>query len=329
MQDQSDLSCLSQSHQLTIHLLNAGSGRILPHTSTIQTANNTLISVLPDEGRGIRDTTKHILEDLAPALNHQALSPFYYGFVTGGITPAARVAEEVVSTYDQNVLVHLPEASIATTVEDRALKLLLQLFDLKIEEWPGRTFTTGATSSNVTGLACGRERIINEAIRKREMHTAGQNSETLGELGLLVACRRADITDVQVLTTLPHSSLKKASSIIGLGRSCFPQVSRSPTEVEFDLDLVEKSLKQPCTASIVVVSCAEVNTGLFATHGREEVRALRALCDKYGAWLHVDAAFGLFARVLEDSDEFSYVRNGAMGLDLADSIGEWVSREVW
>lgn len=324
MNDQSDLSCLSQSQRLTIHLLNAGSERILPHTSAIQTANDSLISVLPDEGRGIRDTTKHILEDLAPALNHQALSPLYYGFVTGGITPAARVAEEVVSTYDQNVLVHLPEASIATTVEDRALKLLLQLFDLKIEEWPGRTFTTGATSSNVTGLACGRERIINEAIRRRERHTAGQSSETLGEMGLLVACRRADITDIQVLTTLPHSSLKKASSIVGLGRSCFRQVSRSPTELEFDLDLVENSLKQPRTASIVVISCAEVNTGLFATHSREDVRALRTLCDKYGAWLHVDAAFGLFARVLEDSDEFSYVRGGAMGLELADSIGESV-----
>ncbi|KAL8924882.1 MAG: hypothetical protein Q9208_003765 [Pyrenodesmia sp. 3 TL-2023] len=220
----------------------------------------------------------------------------------------------------ENVQVHLPEATIATTVEDRALRLLLQLFDFEVAEWPGRTFTTGATSSNIMGLACGREYIIDEAIRRKEKHTAGQSSGRVGEMGLLAACRQADIIDIQILTTLPHSSLKKASCIVGLGRSCFHQVSRSHTDLEFDLDLVENLLKQPNTASIVVISCAEVNTGLFATHSREDVRAVRALCDKYSAWLHVDAAFGLFARVLEDSDEFSYVRGGAEGLELADSI---------
>lgn len=324
MRDRSDLTCLVQSQQHAIHLLNRPSGRVLPHASAVQKASDSLILILPDEGHGIRNTTKHVLEDLAPALNHQAISPLYYGFVTGGVTPAARVAEEVVSTYDQNVLVHLPEATIATTVEDRALGLLLQLFNFEVAEWPGRTFTTGATSSNVMGLACGREYIIDEAIRKKGMHTAGQSLGTVGEMGLLAACRQADITDIQVLTTLPHSSLKKASCIVGLGRSCFHQVSRSHTTLEFDLDLLENSLKQPHTASIVVISCAEVNTGLFATHSREDVRAVRALCDKYGAWLHVDAAFGLFARVVEDSDEFSYVRGGAEGLELADSIGEFI-----
>ena len=58
---------------------------------------------------------------------------------------------------------HLPRESVATIVEDAALSMLLQLFDLSEGEGEGkggvlgRTFTTGATGSNILGLACGRE----------------------------------------------------------------------------------------------------------------------------------------------------------------------------
>ncbi|KAI4168502.1 MAG: hypothetical protein LQ343_006389 [Gyalolechia ehrenbergii] len=293
---------------------------ILPSSSCLQKASDNLAPTLPREGYGIQKTTSHILEDIAPALNRQALSPNYYGFVTGGITPTARVAEEIVSLYDQNVQVHLPATTIATTLEDRALKLLLELLEFEVKAWPDRTFTTGATASNIMGLACGREHVINQAIRKRKRQTTSNNVETVGDVGLLAACKAADITDIQILTTMPHSSLKKASSVVGLGRSCFHQVNRSDEELEFDLELLEERLTRPHTASIVVISCAEVNTGRFATHSELEVKSLRSLCDKYGAWVHIDAAFGIFARVLEDSDEFNYVRGGVEGLDLADSI---------
>ncbi|KAL8718393.1 MAG: hypothetical protein Q9225_004468 [Loekoesia sp. 1 TL-2023] len=314
-------TCLSQIQQYALKML-AGEVRslnILPSASDIQKANGSLAPNLPSEGYGIQKTKNHILEDIAPALNRQSLSPNYYGFVTGGITPAARVAEELVSLYDQNLTVHLPETTIATALEDRALRLLLELLEFDVNAWPGHTFTTGATASNIMGLACGREYIVKEAMRKRQEQTADE-VETVGDVGLLAACRAAEITDIQILTTLPHSSLKKASSVVGLGRSCFHRVSQAEDELAFDLKLLEERLKRPHTASIVVISCAEVNTGMFATRSRNEVNSLRSLCDKYGAWLHVDAAFGLFARVLENSEEFRYVRGGVEGLELADSI---------
>lgn len=291
MQHSSDYTCLSQAQQYALKLLsgNASNLNILPHSSRIQKANDSLAQCLPVEGYGIQKTTDHILEDVAPALNRQALSPNYYGFVTGGVTPAARIADEIVSLYDQNVCVHLPETTVATTLEDRALKLLLELLDFDIEVWLGRTFTTGATASNIIGLACGREYVINEAIRRRKQRTTSQNVETVGDVGLLAACRAANITDIQILSTLPHSSLQKASSVVGLGRSCFYPVSQSDEKLRFDLRLLEERLRRPHTASIIVISCAEVSTGRFATHDEGEVKVLRSLCDKYGAWMHVDA----------------------------------------
>ncbi|KAL9601845.1 MAG: hypothetical protein Q9179_002736 [Wetmoreana sp. 5 TL-2023] len=300
MESPSDIPSLNRSQQHALETLSkpAGTQEILPPAVQIQKASNSLASSLPDQGYGIETTTAHILDDIAPALNGQALSPRYYGFVTGGITPAARVAESIVATYDQNVQVHLPETTITTTVEDRALELLLELLDFEVEAWQDRTFTTGATASNIIGLACGREYVVNEALQKRKKQGTNHALVTVGEIGLLAACRAADITSIQILTTLPHSSLKKAASIVGLGRACFHRVSEAEHGLEFDLKSLEDRLNQPNTASIIVISCAEVNTGKFATHSYGDVNALRSLCDQYGAWLHVDAE----------------------GLELADSI---------
>ncbi|KAI4263820.1 MAG: hypothetical protein L6R42_001043 [Xanthoria sp. 1 TBL-2021] len=322
MEDPSDIPCLSQSQQHVLETFSkpAHLHRTLPQNAQIQKAVGSLVSQIPSTGYGIEKTTAHLLGDVVPALNGQALSPNDYGFVTGSVTPAARIAENLVSTYDQNVQVHLPDTTIATELEDRALELLLELLHFTVEAWPSRTFTTGATASNIIGLACAREFIVNNAIRRRSKQSTSPRKETVGEDGLLAACRAADITDIQVLTTMPHSSLKKASSVVGLGRACFHRVSIAENDIAFDLDVLEDRLKRPHTVSIVVISCAEVNTGMFATRSYLEVGRLRSLCDKYGSWLHVDAAFGLFARILDDSQEFRHISDGAKGMELADSI---------
>lgn len=288
-----DLECLSFSHQHQSETLsNQTYVPINPPSSVLNKADSELLSKLPEDGLGIEKTTDHLLKTIAPALNASSLSPNYYGFVTGGVTPAARIADNVLNLYDQNVQVHLPDQTLATAVENRALELLFDLFNFDRDTWPDRTFTTGATSSNVLGLACGREYIIDHALKRRKDRlnsSSDEFEETVGEYGLLAACRVAEIDDVQILTTLPHSSIRKASSIVGLGRSSIFDVSKKDDFLAFDLQKTESMLKRPKKATIVVVSCGEVNTGWFATRSLEELQALRSLCDLYGAWIHVDA----------------------------------------
>ena len=288
-----DLECLQLSHHHQLETLSSQlHDPINPHSSVLSKAESELISDLPEDGLGIEKTTNHLLKNISPALNASSLSPNYYGFVTGGVTPAARVADNVLALYDQNVQVHLPDQTLATALENRALELVLDLLNFDRGAWPGRTFTTGATSSIVLGLACGREYIIDHALKQRKHNFNSLNNsseETVGKYGLLAACRVADIDDVQILTTLPHSSVSKASSIVGIGRSSVFDVSKSDDFLAFDLQKTESMLKRPKKASIVVVSCGEVNTGWFATRTLEELQALRSLCDVYGAWIHVDA----------------------------------------
>lgn len=70
-----------------------------------------------------------------------------------------------------------------------------------------------------------------------------------------------------------------------MGRACVLDVGTSDGYVIFDLQNLEEQLKSGHhnSASIVVVSCGEVNTGLFATHSVAEVQDLRNLYDKYDA----------------------------------------------
>ena len=177
-------------------------------------------------------------------------------------------------------------------VEDKALKMLQELLRFDPTEWRGRTFTTGATAGNVLGLACGREFVIREAFRRAEGRSRSNGDDddagAVGEWGMLEVCRRAGIDRVQVLTTAPHSSLGKAASVVGLGRASVHDVGRDDDPLAFDMDKLEHMLNRERTASIVAISCSEVNTGGFATHSREEVLHLRSLCDIYGAWMHVD-----------------------------------------
>lgn len=286
------LKHLTQSN-LSSHNTSEESLSINPPTSVLKTAESSLQQSLPAQGLGIDRTTNHLLEEISSALNRASLSPNYYGFVTGGVSPAARVADTIVSFYDPNPQIHLPNETIATTVEDRALLLLLDLFHLEPEAWPCRVFTTGATSSNTLGLACGREYVINEAVKRRQMEESVDSSNeipaTVGNVGLLAACRAAGIGNVQILTTMPHSSLTKAASVIGFGRSSVRDIGKLGDPIVFDFSKLQAMLGLGLTASIVVVSCGEVNTGFFATHSFKEFQALREICNHYGAWLHVDA----------------------------------------
>ncbi|EJP64063.1 pyridoxal-dependent decarboxylase [Beauveria bassiana ARSEF 2860] len=266
----------------------------------------------------------HIARDIAPALTGQNASSRYLGFVTGGTLPLAEWADNVVSALDQNVQVHLPTQTVATAVEDAALEMLARVLRLP-DTWRGRTLTTGATASNILGLACGREHVIG----KKLAAGAGDEQEeerrrriaAVGEMGLLAAARAAGVDEIQVLTSMGHSSLGKAASVVGLGRRAVKELRLSEAEPwRFDIDAAEAAMQRPGVATILGISAGEVNTGRYALQGIDEWKRVRALADRYGAWIHVDGAFGVFARALEQTDQYKVLHQRLDGIELADSI---------
>src|SRR5260370_2086812 len=115
---------------------------------------------------------------------------------------------------------------------------------------------------------------------------------------------------VPVLGGSPHASILKALSMLGMGRQVMEYLPCLPGRMAVDQEALGKRLATlNGTPAIVVASAGEVNTGDF-----DDLEALATLCNTYGAWLHVDGAFGLFAAC--DPARAHLLR----GLDAADSI---------
>jgi glutamate/tyrosine decarboxylase-like PLP-dependent enzyme len=106
-----------------------------------------------------------------------------------------------------------------------------------------------------------------------------------------------------------HSSARKALQMLGHGRDAVEVLARDEVG-RVDLAAVERRLAALEGAPAVIIGNAgEVNAGDV-----DPLDALADLAERYGAWLHVDGAFGLFAALSPRSAHLLH------GIERADSI---------
>ncbi|KIV91736.1 hypothetical protein PV10_06245 [Exophiala mesophila] len=280
-----------------------------------------------EHDNSLQSLKSHLIEHILPYLNSQSLSPNYYGFVVGGVTPAALLGDFIASIYDQNVFMHLPNDTLCTAIEVQALNALaLDFFRLSPREaWEvggpgsgGATFTTGATGSNILGLALGREFVLRKALETKGVALA---DASVGEYGLFEVMDLAGVKKIQVLSTLPHSTIAKAASVVGIGRRNVVSIATHDDPLQIDLEKLKAEVEKKDTLNILAISAGEVNTGRFATYSGANMKEIRHICSQNHVWIHVDGAFGLFGRLFTNDDpDYSHVARSLEGLDLADSI---------
>ncbi len=252
-----------------------------------EAAADSFAGPLPEEGEGA-------LEALA-ALVHGGLDgtlrsagPRFFHWVIGGSTPAALGADWLASVLDQNAAAWA-SSPLAARLESLCIAWLKDLFGLPTT-WGG-VLTTGATMANFTALAAARQ-------WWGERH--GVDTAAHGFAGL---------PRVPVFSSgYVHPSDTKALAMLGVGRGVrtFSRDARGA----LDLGALEDALKALDGApAILIGSAGEVNAGDF-----DPIDALADLAERYGAWLHVDGAFGLFARIAPASAQL------AAGVERADSV---------
>ena len=115
---------------------------------------------------------------------------------------------------------------------------------------------------------------------------------------------------LMIFASTPHASLIKGMGILGIGQKNYQKIPTLINRESMDTESLENSLKSSTTPmKIVVASCGTVNSGDF-----DNLKEISKICKKYNAWLHIDAAFGIFAKC---SDQYKHL---AKGLKHADSI---------
>lgn len=257
-------------------------------TSGADEALKALNEPLPDRGCGARESIEKLLEMNARAAANTG-GPKCFHFIIGGNTPAA-MAADLLATAFETVTYTWVVSPVGVQMEIQALNWLKELFDLP----PSMSgiMVTGATMANFVGLASARQ------------WWGEQHGFDVSETGM------AGLPQIPVLTSgFVHASTIKVLALQGVGRSNVQQFCRDDFG-RLDIDAMQKALeKLDGRPAVVIVNAGEVNSGEF-----DPVEDMIKLARQHNCWVHVDGAFGLFARVSPRVAHF------ARGVEQADSI---------
>ncbi len=241
---------------------------------------------LPDRGIDPETVVRELARDADGGLVASA-GPRYFGFVTGGSLPAALAADWLASAWDQNAVLSIASPA-AAVVEEAVSDWVLELLDLPRQSSVG--FVTGCQMANFTCLAAARHEVLRQA---------GWNAEASGLFGAppitVIAGEEA------------HATLFVAVRMLGLGAD---RVIRVPADGQGRMAPggLERALKDVSGPAIVCLQAGNVNTGAF-----DPCEKLIPLAREKDAWVHVDGAFGLWARLVPE------LAAETAGIEAADS----------
>ncbi|HEY1930340.1 MAG TPA: aspartate aminotransferase family protein [Caulobacteraceae bacterium] len=227
------------------------------------------------------------LDRLARPGLRELVGPRFFGWVIGASHPVGVAADWLTSAWGQNAgnAMRTPAASAAEAV---AAKWLLDLLDLPREASVG--FVTGATVANLVGLAAARGALL---------RNAGWDVEADGLFGA---------PPIEVLVgDDAHATVFAALRYLGMGAR---RVTRIATDAEgrMSLQALSQALESVQSPPLVIMQAGQLNTGAF-----DPAAQLVPLAKAKGAWVHVDGAFGLWARACPPRADL------AAGFEAADS----------
>lgn len=241
---------------------------------------------LPTRGR----PGTEIIEQLANAARPGLLGvsgDAFYGWVMGGSHPVGVAADWLTSAWGQNagIFQTSPAAAVA---EEVAGKWLIDLLELPRESSIG--FTTGATMASFICLATARQDVLRRA------------GWSISDDGLFGA------PEVSVyISEEAHSSIFATLRFLGFGQNRLKRVSADAQGRMMPEDLADL-VDGDDGPKIIISQAGHINSGAF-----DDFEAISALATSTGAWLHIDGAFGLWARSAE------VTRHLCIGVDQADS----------
>ncbi|MEQ1770002.1 MAG: aminotransferase class V-fold PLP-dependent enzyme [Devosia sp.] len=213
--------------------------------------------------------------------------PRFFAWVMGASHPVGVAADWLVSAWGQNTGYHTPTPATAA-IEEIAERWLIELLDLPVGSAVG--FTTGATVANGVCLA---------AARTGTLLKAGWDPDADGLFGA---------PPVHVLIGADaHSSLFSSLQLIGFG---YNRVTKVETDAQGRMipAALEAALAPLSGPKIIIAQAGQINTGAF-----DPFTEIVPIARTHDAWLHVDGAFGLWARATASH------RHLTDGIDGADS----------
>ncbi|MQA99993.1 MAG: aminotransferase class V-fold PLP-dependent enzyme [Actinobacteria bacterium] len=259
-------------HEIVAHaerFLDGLPERPVGSTATVDELWTALNGPLPMEGLDDRTVVTDLMKSAESGLVATA-GPRFFGFVIGGSTPASLAADWLTTLWDQNagLVAAGPAAAVVEEIAGEWLKELLAL-----PKDASFAMVTGCQMANFVGMLAARHQVLTDH---------GWNVEADGLQG--------SPTIAVVAGEERHATMDRALRFAGLGA---PKVLvPADDQGRMRADALRDAVAGIDGPMIVCAQAGNVNTGAFDP--------LDEICDithARGGWVHVDAAFGLWAAV--------------------------------
>ena len=194
----------------------------------------------------------------------------FFGWVIGGALPAAVAADWLTSAWQQNAGLYACSPA-AAVVEETAGRWLKEILGLPAEA--SFAFVTGCQMAHVTCLAAARHALLNRH---------GWNVETQGLYGA---------PPIRILSsTERHGSFERAVRLLGLGTAHIRLLEVDEQHRLLPGALENEFKNQADGPTLLLLQAGDINIGAY-----DSFETLIPIAKRYGAWVHVDGAFGLWA----------------------------------
>lgn len=250
------------------------------------TLRRRLAKPLRDDSLPPEQVVRELVDDVQGGIIGTAGGRFF-GWVIGGALPASLGADWLASAWDQNAGLYAC-APAAAVVEEVAGAWLKELLGLPAQA--SFALVTGCQMAHVTCLAAARHAVL---------VSRGWDVESRGLYGappIRLVCN-----------ALIHGTVERAVRFLGLGTQNFVEVPADRLNGVQPEALQQALESNPDAPTIVLLQAGEINTGAF-----DPFEKLIPLARQYGAWVHIDGAFGLWAAA---SPTYCHLLKGAHAAD--------------
>jgi glutamate/tyrosine decarboxylase-like PLP-dependent enzyme len=208
----------------------------------------------------------------------------YFGFVNGGVIPAALAARWLSDFWDQNTALSIM-SPIASKLEQVVESWLKEIFDLPDKVVAG--FVSGSSMAIFCALAAARYRIFQK------------NDWDINQKGFYGAPKIRVVAGRQV-----HATVIKAIALLGFGIDHIEWV-----ECDSQGRIITSQIPELDENTILILQAGNVSSGAFDPFDEICQRANEA-----DAWVHIDGAFGLWAAASPKLNDLT------KGIDKANSF---------
>jgi len=241
---------------------------------------------LAQSGAAPQQVIEELVRDVEGGLLGSAGGRFF-GWVIGGALPAAVAADWLTSAWQQNSALYACSPA-AAVVEETVGCWLKEILTLPPEA--SFALVTGCQMAHVTCLAAARHALLAKD---------GWDVESQGLYGA---------PPIRILCSSErHASFERAVRLLGFGTANIKLLAID-NECRLRPDALEEELRKHNGPTLVLLQAGDINIGAY-----DSFETLIPIAKRYGAWVHVDGAFGLWAAA---SPRLRYL---VKGIDAADS----------